>query len=147
MNKNTKIALGVGAAAVVGYLVYQNMNAKKKLKGGAGAGTGGGAAVVRPMGTKYGIGVITPEDLANVKSTSTSKFVNAGFRGVDYTDARNTKAANDAYLAANSDLKANWADKDAAGNTVGWSHYVMYGQGEGRTWATDTASFSGNIFA
>lgn len=48
--------------------------------------------------------------------------------GVDYSDSRNTWAANASYLDSNPDVRATW--KDSA-----WSHYILYGQKEGRSWA------------
>ena len=47
--------------------------------------------------------------------------------GVDYSDSRNTWAANASYLDSNPDVRATW--KDSA-----WSHYILYGQKEGRSW-------------
>jgi hypothetical protein len=49
--------------------------------------------------------------------------------GVDYADSRNTWASNAAYLDSNPDVRATW--KDSA-----WSHYILYGQKEGRSWVT-----------
>lgn len=131
MKKNQLIALGVLAAAVVGYMVYSK---RKKDQAQANtdtpvAETGGPAPAEKPKGNLS----------ADKISQDYRDYIrqNAGlpnFDGIDYSDPKNTVQANQAYLSANPDVVTGWADKTSDGSVIGWSHYVIWGQKEGRAW-------------
>ena len=128
------IGLALLAAAGLGYFLYKRKKDQGQADTGAGAPapaeTGGPAPAPKPQGN-LGPDKISQDDLAYLKQ---SAGLPSDFTGVDYNNPKNTLQANQAYLAANPDVITGWADKASDGSVVGWSHYVIWGQKEGRVW-------------
>ena len=131
-NKKTLlIGAGVGLAALAGYFLWKNKSKTAKKETPASGGSQGTPAAPKEEGL-YSKSKIKQEDVDYIRANTG----NTTFSAVDYNDIRNTSAANAAYLAQNPDVVANWADKAKDGSTFGWSHYVIWGQKEGRIWPT-----------
>jgi hypothetical protein len=107
MDKNTKIALGVGAAVVVGYFLYMNNSAKKKVRVDD-------ANTPRVRKQDELVGTLLPADV--------------------YLRPENDWASTTQYLIDRPDVAKDWTDKDKFGNVVAFSHYVRFGAGEGENW-------------
>ena len=131
--KKILIGAGIGLAALAGYFLWNKNSKKVKTETSAGGGNQSAPDAVAPKEQgKYSKANIKQEDIDYIRSQTG----NTTFSGVDYNDIRNTTAANAAYLAQNPDVVAGWADKAKDGSTFGWSHYVIWGQKEGRIWPT-----------
>lgn len=126
--KNKKLLIGVGllAAAAIGFALYR----RRKKTTTPETAPPSNVAVVKPQGN-LGADKISQADVDYIRQ-------NAGlptFTGVDYNDPKNTLEANRAYLQANPDIATSWTDKTSDGSVIGWSHYVIWGNKEGRTWS------------
>lgn len=150
MDKQKQMYIGgaVVVVAVAAYLYSQKLKKDKGVSVGGDTTTGADttAAAVNKLVGKYGVGKITSSDLAYYTRSGNTGKLASDWKGVDYNDSKNTEAANTKYLSDNPDItKTTWDDAAADGTIIGWSHYVMYGNGEGRKWGVPAASFAGNF--